>query len=716
MQGKSKIQGRILILDDDPLTAQTIDRIARFTGMESRFTTNHRTFFELLEGWQPDVIALDLVMPDMDGVEILSELAKKGCQTDIIITSGVDQKVLESAKRTADDSGLRILGLLAKPFSTAQLRELLGQHNAALVETSVTRPPAPPETVSPHPCLNKEALRLATERDQLCYFYQPKLHCKTGMVSGFEALARWNHPEFGWQAPSRFISEAEEQGIINSLSRYLFEQGIRWFAGLRERIATQSVKACSMLDFDQLTLSLNVSALSLSDFDLFIELRDLCQQWHINTEQVILEITESCAMENTENSLKTLTRLRVHGFQLAIDDFGTGYSSMLQLVRMPFSELKIDQSFSLNAHCNAESRAVIRSMVELSRNIGMKVVAEGIEEQSSWEFLRELGCDMVQGFLISRPLPAEQVFSWLLKWVEDVEQIRESELNQLGIDNALAQRRFDRITHLASRLLKKPIALFTVAASERIWVKSGIGIGNEVLSERGSFCSEIVRSGAPLSQEDASLDSRFSQSELVTEHGVRGYAGVPVHSPKGFVVGTLCVMATTVFSLDAAQRTKLTMLAAMLEVELSEQDNNARQQQSGLLKWELFFHRAQSTLELCQQCNLSFALVDFSIKAPVVEDNNTKAMAECVRDWLSGYCRDSDLLGQLGEYEWILLSVEHYQQSADAVSERLQNRFRQYTEQVPFTGTLRLGVATEADCSNYRLDQIVGIARQRLPT
>jgi CheY-like chemotaxis protein len=329
MKGKTGIQGRILILDDDPLTAQTIDRIARFIGMQAQYTTDHRIFFERLEDWHPDVIALDLVMPDMDGIEVLSVLAEQGCRADIIITSGVEQRVMESARRAADDKGLRILGLLAKPFSTGQLKELLNQHDAAVAERQVTDyVPVQTSESTQFPVLTEDTLTAAIVKRQFCYFYQPKVHCNTGVVCGFEALARWHHPEFGWQSPGRFIPEAESLGMISSLSSHLFAQGISWFAGLREQIASQSITMDFMLDFEQLTLSLNVSALSLAEFSLFTELRALCSQWNINTEQVILEITESCAMDDNERSLQTLTRLRMQGFQLAIDPFPECFSSL----------------------------------------------------------------------------------------------------------------------------------------------------------------------------------------------------------------------------------------------------------------------------------------------------------------------------------------------------------------------------------------------------
>jgi len=416
-------------------------------------------------------------------------------------------------------------------------------------------------------------------------------------------------------------------------------------------------------------------------------------------------------MDDNERSLQTLTRLRMQGFQLAIDDFGTGYSSMLQLVRMPFSELKIDQSFTMNVSGNAESRAVIRSMVELGKSIGMKVVAEGIEELSSWDFLRQLDCDMVQGFLIARPLPAEQVFSWLLQQVSEVEQHREAEMIQLGIDNPDCQRRFDRITHLTNRLLGIPVVLFSVVDGDRVWVKSATGISDKVFSKRGSFFNEIVRTGLPLSLLDASRDSRFNQHELVEEAGIKGYAGVPLCTPGGFVAGALSVMATEPFDLDADQRSKLSMLGSMLEKELASQEPELQSGQHQLFKWEQFFHRAEQTLALCQQCELPFSL---SICNLPKQTEATEVSAAGIEEWLRKYSRTSDLLGEMGEQEWIILSVEQSPQSAETVTGRLLSRVREGRAECPGLELLQLGVATEADSENCRFDQIVGMARQRL--
>ena len=229
--------------------------------------------------------------------------------------------------------------------------------------------------------------------------YQPKIECKSGAMAGFEALVRWNHPDRGIIMPDDFIPLTEETGLIDALTVQVFDQSLEWFSQ-------------SFPDSD-LKLSLNISAKSLVDIQLADNLSALCQRFQIGTERIILELTESSAMTDSMLSLDLLTRLRVKGFQLSIDDFGTGYSSMLQLVRLPFSEIKVDRSFVMQAHQFKESRTVIKSIIDLGRSLGLIVAAEGVEDLKTLDYLNRLGCDLAQGYFIARPMPGEAARSWV---------------------------------------------------------------------------------------------------------------------------------------------------------------------------------------------------------------------------------------------------------------------------------------------------------------
>ena len=241
-------------------------------------------------------------------------------------------------------------------------------------------------------------LQIALDRHELVMAYQPKIECRSGATAGFEALVRWKHPDRGIVMPDDFIPVAEEAGLIDALTAQVFDQSLEWFS--------QSFPQSRFM------MSLNISAKSLVDLQLADNLSDVCQRFQIGTERIVLELTETSAMVDPILSLDLLTRLRVKGFQLSIDDFGTGFSSMIQLVRLPFSEIKVDKSFVMQAQQSSEARTVIKSIVELGHSLGLLATAEGVEDLDTLNYLNTLGCDLAQGYFIARPMWGDAARSW----------------------------------------------------------------------------------------------------------------------------------------------------------------------------------------------------------------------------------------------------------------------------------------------------------------
>ncbi len=391
-------QQRLLILDDDDMIGQTMAYIARSIDVEAHTTTSPEEFFERVENWQPTHIALDLIMPEMDGVEVLVELANRKCSAQIIITSGVGQRVLDAARRSASEHGLNLLGVLSKPFSPALLRHLLTRETRDADSQTRQRPPGHDEVIT------ADELEQAIENKEIELVYQPKVWCTSGLLAGFEALARWRSPVRGMVMPGQFIPVAESEGLINRLTRTVLDLAMEWMA-----------EGCVRPNGDEdeaLTMSINMSALTLDESQFIDHVEKQCQHYGIMPGQLIFELTETSAMRDPVASLDLLTRLRVKGFQLSIDDFGTGYSSMLQLVRLPFSEIKVDRSFVMSATRSGESRAVIRSVIELGRSLGLKTTAEGVEDAETLDFLKDLRCDLAQGYFIAKPLAGAEARSW----------------------------------------------------------------------------------------------------------------------------------------------------------------------------------------------------------------------------------------------------------------------------------------------------------------
>ena len=243
-------------------------------------------------------------------------------------------------------------------------------------------------------------LRNAADEGQLFLHYQPKLDIRSGLVRQAEALLRWQHPELGLVSPAEFIPLAERTGSMLLLTGWVIEEGIRQLAEWNHRGL-------------HLQLSLNISAADLQGEDLLVAVEGLLKRYALSAEQLIFEITESTAMHDPEHSLSVLEKLRDAGISLSVDDFGTGYSSLAHLKRLPVQELKIDQSFIRDLDETSEDAVIVRSTIEMSHNLGLKVVAEGVEYQHTLDLLQRWHCDTAQGYLISRPLDAAAFEVWL---------------------------------------------------------------------------------------------------------------------------------------------------------------------------------------------------------------------------------------------------------------------------------------------------------------
>ncbi|MEE4125947.1 EAL domain-containing protein [Pseudomonas viridiflava] len=245
-------------------------------------------------------------------------------------------------------------------------------------------------------------LRKAPQNGELMLHYQPKLDIRQGTVRQAEALLRWAHPQFGNVSPAEFIVLAERTGSIHLLTNWVIEEAMRQLAEWRKRGLV-------------LQVSVNISADDLLGDDLAGFVVGLLKQYGVPAEQLVFEITESAIMSQPEKALVVLHKLRDCGISLSIDDFGTGYSSLAHLKRLPVQELKIDQSFVRDLDETSEDAVIVRSTIEMSHNLGLKVVAEGVEYQHSLDLLRRWHCDTAQGYLISRPLNAAAFETWIVK-------------------------------------------------------------------------------------------------------------------------------------------------------------------------------------------------------------------------------------------------------------------------------------------------------------
>ncbi len=243
-------------------------------------------------------------------------------------------------------------------------------------------------------------LRLAMSRDELLLHFQPKVDMVSGKVYGAEALVRWNHPQHGMMSPDEFVPLAEQTGLIGALTEWVLTTGLKQCESYGPR------------DFP-IHIAINISVRNLQDPTFPERFGQLINQSCGDPSRIRLEITETAIMEDPVRTLDALTQLNSMGVRLSIDDFGTGYSSLAHLKQMPVDELKIDQSFVRDMIEDENDEVIVRSIIDLAHNIGIKVVAEGVRDEATYNMLKKLGCDAVQGYYISKPMSAEKFSQWI---------------------------------------------------------------------------------------------------------------------------------------------------------------------------------------------------------------------------------------------------------------------------------------------------------------
>jgi EAL domain-containing protein (putative c-di-GMP-specific phosphodiesterase class I)/ActR/RegA family two-component response regulator len=383
---------RVLILDDDNSVCELVSALVRAMGFDC-IASKEAAEFATLEFPDTSLILLDLMMPGMDGIEVLRLLGERQCRARILLMSGMDKRVLETAEKLAQSLGLRIIGHLQKPFPLTELRGLLD--TLARMDSPIVSDKSAPVAVS------NEQLRRAIEHRQFTNYYQPQIDLETGKVKGVEALARWQHPELGVILPENFIARVEALGLIGKLC---------WCTA---EIALEEAKRFVDSSGAPLQLSINVSMMSLHDLDFPDAFLNLVVAHDFPPEKVTLEITETGLISELSRTLDVLTRLRMKNFQLSVDDFGTGYAMMRQLQNVPATELKIDKSIVEKMHVNDSDRVMVEKIIEMGHELDLEVIAEGVVTQEQYDLLREKGCNGAQGFFFTRALPVDELIAWV---------------------------------------------------------------------------------------------------------------------------------------------------------------------------------------------------------------------------------------------------------------------------------------------------------------
>ncbi len=389
---------RVLLVDDDEFVLEFVADMLQALGIENvrRASDGKEALAAIQHRFPPQVLICDLNMPGMDGVEFLRHLAERGFEGAVILSSGEDKRVVKTVESLVQAHQLRFLDTLKKPIE-----------ESALVDALMPLAGAVPGTgkYAPIQMLTPGEIREGLDRGFLDVFFQPKVAVRERRVVGAECLARWRHPERGLLSPVTFIAVAEQYGLIDELTVAVFRKAIGYLGEWARQGHGLKV-----------AMAVNISMSNLDQLELPEIFDDIVREAGVEPSRVTLEITESRLMNDLAKSLEIIARLRLKGFGLSIDDFGTGYSSMEKLKQLPFTELKIDRAFVFGAAKDDAARAILESSVRLGRKLNMKIVAEGVETQEDWDIVAASGCDEVQGFFATRPMPAEEFVRWKDMW------------------------------------------------------------------------------------------------------------------------------------------------------------------------------------------------------------------------------------------------------------------------------------------------------------
>ena len=387
------------MLDDESFMLKLLNRILANLGFTSVILCDSgRAALESIDAnSRPNLILLDLNMPEMDGIEFVRHLVERHYVGSLILVSGEDERMLQTAEKLVQAHKIPILGHLHKPVTPESLSLLLDKWT----------PPSRSSQGIPKKIYHAEELRAALDNHELINYYQPKVAVASGEVIVVETLVRWNHPVDGIVFPDMFIGVAEAFGLIDELTQVVFSNALAqakaWRdAGIRLRVAV------------------NVSMDNLASLSFLNFVAEMTAKVGIAPQDIVLEVTESRLMQDTRAPLEILTRLRLKRFRLSIDDFGTGHSSLAQLRDIPFDELKIDQGFVHRAWSDETLRAMYDASLSLARQLGMEVVAEGVEDRNDWDLLQRTGCDLAQGAFVSRPMLPGELPGWIEAWHERI--------------------------------------------------------------------------------------------------------------------------------------------------------------------------------------------------------------------------------------------------------------------------------------------------------
>ncbi len=380
---------KILIIEDDPIIRELIADLLDASDYEPMSAENGAVGLQMAQEKMPDLILCDIMMPDLDGYAVLSALRQE------LATSAIPFVFLSAKADKPDIRRGMALGAddyLTKPFRRDDLLEAI-EVRLARQDTILTKGQ---DSHSAMP-QDRDVARLeqAIANQEFELHYQPQVDLRTGAIVGAEALIRWQSPELGRVSPADFIPLAEQTGLIIPIGDWVLAT------------ACAQIQQWQAQGFTSLSIAVNMSSIQFNQDDVVERVVQCLEQSQLAPELLDVELTESLLVQNVNATVEKLTALREAGIQVSVDDFGTGYASLGYLQHFPFDTLKLDRCFVKDVNQNSRNAAIATAIIQMAHSLELTVIAEGVETDAEKAFLQNRDCDRMQGYLFSRPLPAD---------------------------------------------------------------------------------------------------------------------------------------------------------------------------------------------------------------------------------------------------------------------------------------------------------------------
>lgn len=389
---------RVLVVDDDAFSRKLlIEALVRHGFVASGLAHARDALSEVLGGQAPDFILCDLAMPDMDGIQFIEALGATRWKGGLVLVTGEGARLLQAGTKLARALKLNVLGSLPKPVDARKLTLLLASQGRVTAKDAAGLPA---------PRYSQAELDEAIAQGQMILHYQPQVRIADGEPSGMQCLVRWRHPVEGLVYPERFVSLLEDYGLTDALTDRVV------------LLATEQLRAWRQQGI-KLPLAIHLSMDTLRDPHVMERLQALVDASGLSAQDIVWELAESRFMRDLTDALAAIGRWHLDRVAVAIDDFGAGQSSFERLRELPSVELKIDGGFVHGAARDQVHAAIVEASARMARTLGVNCMAEGVESPEDWALVRGMGCTHAQGWVVSRPLPATAITSWLDRWPLD---------------------------------------------------------------------------------------------------------------------------------------------------------------------------------------------------------------------------------------------------------------------------------------------------------